>query len=405
MPQWRYQAADDASERIEGDVDAADLAGAVERLHAAGLVPLRVRPAEGATASSATWRFRSRGRRMPARSLGATAGQIATLLRAGLPLDEAIEVASEISEAPRERAALLALLERIRGGSSLADAMAAQGSFPDFAVSMARAGEAGAGLEPALARLSEFLERDQAAREHIKSALLYPAVVALVCCASIGVIFIFVVPRFRPLFEQAGDALPAAARSLLAASELLQTFWWTLPVALVLAVIFIRRELRDRQRRRRWDRLVLRVPLLGPIVVKTQTVHFTRTLGTLLKNGVPLVNALSITRGAVGNAVFREAADTVLEQVRTGKGLAEPLRSTGVFPLLALRLIRVGEESGRQEDMLVRVAEVLEADTRRTVDRLLALLTPALTIALGVVVAAVIGSIMTAVLSVYDLAM
>jgi general secretion pathway protein F len=342
---------------------------------------------------------------MPVRSLAAATAQIATLLRAGLPLDEAIEVAAEISEAPRERAALRALLERLRGGSSLADAMTAEGSFPDFAISMVRAGEAGAGLEPALARLTEFLERDQAAREHIKSALLYPAVVALVCCASIGVLFAFVVPRFRPLFEQAGDALPAPARALLAASDLVQAFWWTLPAALVAAVLLVRRELRDRRRRQRWDRLVLRVPLLGPIVVKTQTIHFTRTVGTLLKNGVPLVNALSITRGAVGNTVFGEAADTVLEQVRTGKGLAEPLRATGVFPPLALRLIRIGEESGRQDDMLLRVAEVLEADTRRTIDRLLSLLTPALTIALGMIVAAVIGSILTAVLSVYDLAM
>jgi general secretion pathway protein F len=405
MPRWRYQAADAASEMVEGDLDAPDVAGAVERLHAAGLVPLRVRPAAGAIATTAPWRSRAPRRRMPVRSLAAATAQIATLLRAGLPLDEAIEVAAEISEAPRERAALRALLERLRGGSSLADAMTAEGSFPDFAISMVRAGEAGAGLEPALARLTEFLERDQAAREHIKSALLYPAVVALVCCASIGVLFAFVVPRFRPLFEQAGDALPAPARALLAASDLVQAFWWTLPAALVAAVLLVRRELRDRRRRQRWDRLVLRVPLLGPIVVKTQTIHFTRTVGTLLKNGVPLVNALSITRGAVGNTVFGEAADTVLEQVRTGKGLAEPLRATGVFPPLALRLIRIGEESGRQDDMLLRVAEVLEADTRRTIDRLLSLLTPALTIALGMIVAAVIGSILTAVLSVYDLAM
>jgi general secretion pathway protein F len=151
--------------------------------------------------------------------------------------------------------------------------------------------------------------------------------------------------------------------------------------------------------------LILRLPLLGSLVAKVETVHFSRTLGTLLTNGVTLVSALSITRETIGNPVFADAAGAALEQIRTGKGLTETLRKTGVFPPLALRLIRTGEESGRQDEMLLRVADVLEVETRRTIDRLLSLLTPALTIVLGIIVAAVIGSILTAVLSVYELAL
>jgi general secretion pathway protein F len=178
-----------------------------------------------------------------------------------------------------------------------------------------------------------------------------------------------------------------------------------LPLAALLLFLGARRALRTVEGRRRWDRAVLKLPVVGPVVAKTCTVHFARTLGTLIDGGVPLVPALQISRETAGNAVFAEAIDAVLEQAKSGKGLAEPLRRTGVFPPLACRLMAVGEESGRQKEMLLRIADALEAETRRLVDRFIALLTPALTVILGVIVAAVIGSILTAVLSVYDLAM
>jgi general secretion pathway protein F len=237
------------------------------------------------------------------------------------------------------------------------------------------------------------------------SAVLYPAVVALVCCGSIGVLFVFVVPRFAPLFAQAGDALPASASALLAASDLARHWWWTVPVAALLLFLGARRALRTVEGKRRWDSAVLKLPVLGPVVAKMCTVHFARTLGTLIDGGVALVPALQIARETAGNAVFAQAIDAVLEQAKSGKGVAEPLRQTGVFPPLACRLMAVAEESGRQKEMLLKIADTLEAETRRLVERLVALLTPALTVVLGVIVAAVIGSILTAVLSVYDLAM
>jgi general secretion pathway protein F len=270
---------------------------------------------------------------------------------------------------------------------------------------MVRAGEAGASLEAVLMRLSEFLDRSQAIREHVKSALLYPLIVAVTCVLSISMLFIFVVPRFKPLFEQAGSALPLTAQALLTISDFMQDYWWVLVVVPLLAVVVTRLQLRKPAARARLDRRLLKLPLVGALIAKVQTVRFARTLGTALKNGVSLETALSITRETLSNRVFADAVAVILERVKTGTGLATPVVQAKVFPVLAGHLIRVGEEVGRQDDMLVKIADIFELETRRALDRILALLGPALTIVLGVVVAGVTLSIITAVLSVYDLAM
>jgi general secretion pathway protein F len=403
MTVWRYRAADGESELREGEIEAADEIAAALRLQAAGLMPLRLRPVSSQKAAAPTER---RGRALKLTALAAAASQTAVLLGAGLALDEALDLSAGFVERPRDAEVLRTLVGRIRAGASLYEAMTAEeGVFPGFAVSMVRAGEEAGSLESALARLSEFIEQRLAWRETVKSALLYPLVVALVCCGSIGVLFAFVVPRFAPLFAEAGDALPASARALLATSDLVRNWWWTLPIAALIVFLGARRALRTVEGRRRWERTVLKFPVLGPIVAKACTVHFARTLGTLIDGGVPLVSALQIAREAVGNVVFAEAIDAIVEQAKSGKGLAEPLRRTGIFPPLAWRLMAVAEESGRQKEMLLQIADTLEAETHRLVDRLIALLTPALTVTLGIVVAAVMGSILTAVLSVYDLAM
>lgn len=406
MSEFHYVAVDAASQTVEGRMDAASKSAVVERLHAAGQIPIRVEEIGVLALQHIDVAALFRGRHVSRRSLALITSQLATLLHAGLALDESLAILADLVERPREKQALLTLREKISGGATLADAMAAQPKvFPGFYVSMVRAGEAGASLEAVLGRLAEFLERSEAAKEHVKSALLYPLIVAVTCCVSIAVLLMFVVPRFRPLFEQAGPALPTAARLLLAVSDFVSAFWWVgvlipLAVALVIAAQF-----KSPASRARWERLFLGLPLVGELIAKVEVVRFSRTLGTLMKNGVSLLAALAITRETIGNQVFVGAVNRVLEQVKTGKGLAVPLAQTKVFPPLAIHLIRVGEESGRQEEMLFKIAEIFETETRRSIDRMLALLGPLLTVVLGLVVAGVIGSILTAILSVYDLAM
>lgn len=406
MTEFHYVAVDPSSQTIEGRMEALTKSAVVERLHAAGHVPIRIDEIGLLTLQNMDVGDLFRGRGVSRRSLALITGQLATLLHAGLALDESLGILADLLDRPREKQSLLTLREKISGGVTLADAMAAQPKvFPGFYVSMVRAGEAGASLEAVLGRLAEFLERSEAAKEHVKSALMYPLIVAVTCCLSIAVLMMFVVPRFRPLFEQAGSALPTSARLLLDVSDLVNSYWW-LGVLIPLAAVFLLVwQFKSGASRARWERVFLKLPLVGELIAKVEVVRFARTLGTLMKNGVSLLAALAITRETIGNQVFVGAVNHVLEQVKTGKGLAGPLAQTKVFPPLAIHLIRVGEESGRQEEMLFKIADIFETETRRTIDRMLALLGPALTVVLGLVVAGVIGSILTAILSVYDLAM
>src|SRR6266852_4940940 len=365
MPQFRYIAVEASSETIEGRMEAATKSAVIDRLHASGHVPIRIDEVVASPLSGIDLSWMFRARRMPSRTLALLTGQLATLLHAGLALDEALGILRELATKEREQECLRLLLDR----------------------------------------LAEFLERTQATKEHIISALIYPLVVAVTCLLSIGILFVFVVPRFRPIFEQAGDALPLPARSLMAASDFLQAYWWLCVAAPLLLAWVVQRQFKKPASRQRWEARLLKLPGIGGLIAKVEVVRFSRTLATLLKNGVSLLSALAITRETIRNSVFSNAVATVIERVKTGKGLAEPLAQTKVFPPLVVHLVRVGEESGRQDEMLFKVAEIFEGETRRSIDRMLALLGPALTVGLGLIVAAVIGSILTAVLSVYDLAM
>lgn len=387
-------------------MEAPTRAAVVDRLHALGQVPIRVEEVGTTTLSRLLATDLFGARRISPRSLALLTSQFGTLLRAGLEIDSALTVLQELVENNQSREVLRAVTDKVRGGASLADAMAAQKDvFAPYYVSMIRAGEAGASLDAVLERLAEFLARSQATREHIKSAMVYPILVALTCCLSIATLVLFVVPRFKPLFEQSGDALPLSARYLLNASDFLRAWWFVLLLAPILIGFAIRIRLRNPSSRAWRDRWVLRLPLFGPLTRDIEVARFSRTLGILLKNGVSLLSSLSITRETIRNVVFVAAINSVIDRAKAGKGLAEPIRQAKVFPPLAVHLIRVGEESGRQDDMLLKIADLLEAETRSRIDRLLTLLTPAVTIVLGVVVAAIIMSILTALLSVYNLTM
>ena len=316
MAVYRYVAVEPSAARIEGRMEAISKSAVVERLRASGHVPIRVDEIGSTSLANFDLALLFGKHRVSRRALALITGQLATLLHAGLPLDEALVMLAELVDDKNEKQCVTELLKKVRSGASLADALAAQdGAFPEFFISMVRAGEAGASLERVLARLAEFLERTQAAKEHIKSALLYPLIVTLVCCASIGILFIFVVPRFRPLFEQAGNSLPASAQLLLSVSGLFQNFWYVFLLVPTLAAVVLYRQMRDPRSRQKWDRLVLQAPLLGELVRKSETVSFSRTLGTLLRNGVPLLQALAITRETLRNTVFSQAMDRVIELV------------------------------------------------------------------------------------------
>jgi general secretion pathway protein F len=405
MTVFHYEAVSAAGDAVVGEMEADSQAAVIAHLRSQGHVPIRADTVGRSLLTRVlTFELKRKGG-LGSKDLALLTQQLATLLHAGLPLDRALEIAEKVVTRKEDRERLRRILDAVRGGRSFADALAAQGGvFPKFYVGMVRAGEAGGSLDATLHHLGEFLEKADAAREQVRSALIYPAVVLFTGCGSVAILFSFVVPRFRPLFEQAGSTLPFTAEAVMAISDAFQNYGWLLPLMVFAGIPIVLREARSPTRRRHWERRLLKLPLIGDVLSKVEIARIARTLGTLLKNGVAPLAALTITREATGNAVIGDALAAVGDRMKEGKGLSTPLAQTGLVPSLAVQLIRVGEETARLDDMLMKVAEIYEQESRRSIERMLSMLVPAMTIGLGVLVAFVIGSILTAVLSVYELA-
>jgi general secretion pathway protein F len=344
-------------------------------------------------------------RRPSARKLALMIQELAALLKAGLPVDRALRILLDLVEQEADRKRLRALLKSVEAGTALADAMAAQGNaFPEFCISMVRAGEASGSLDVVLDSVSDFMEQMASLKEEVSSALTYPLVVLGTCGFSLAVLFVFVIPRFKPIFEQAGGSLPFLTQVVFSLSDVVENYWWALLAGPALLALLIWLHVKSPKNRDAWDGRLLKSPVIGPLLRQTEAARFCRTLGTLLKNGVPLLGALSISRATLRYRPVIEAVEKVAESARAGKGLADPLLRAEVFPRAAIHLIRVGEETAKHDEMLLRAATLLEQQTRRRIGNLLTMLGPAMTVFMGLVVLAVIGSILTALLSVYDLA-
>lgn len=405
MPTFRYKAVTDSGSVLEGEMDAPSQSVVIERLHELGHLPIRADEIKGPSRGAWLTRDLFGGRGVSRKDVTLATRELATLLEAGLPLDRSLEMLKDLADKGAIGGMLSRVLERVRGGASLADAMASQApAFPRYYVSMVRAGEAGGALESVLARLADFMEKSQAVTENVKSALVYPIILLAMAGASVIVLLTVVIPQFRPLLEEAGEALPLATQILVGVGEFVQYYWWAIGLALVGFALLARRELSSRERRYRWDAVFLRIPLIGDLVTKIEVARFSRTLATLLRNGVAPLTALSIVKDILSNAVMAEAIGRVATRLKEGQGLAQPLMAAQVFPDLAVNLVRVGEETGQLEGMLDKVAEIYEREVQRTLDRLLALLVPVLTIGLGLLIAAIIVSVLSAILSVNRLA-
>lgn len=406
MPRYRYRAVSASGDILEGEMDAASSASVAERLADMGHTPIRAEAAEGASNGGLGARaMASLRRRVNRRDLALLTRELATLLRAGVPLDRSLEILQSIVAKQHLRDAIERVLDQVRGGDTLADAMATRPhDFPRFYTSMVKAGEVSGTLDQVLERLAEFLERAQAVSESVRSALVYPIILVIVACASLIVLLTSVIPQFRPLFESAGQALPLPMAVLVGIADVLTAYWWAFVLAIAAAVVAFRRALAQRDSRLKIDGALLRWPLIGALIRKVEAARLCRMLSTLLRNGVSILTALAVIRDTVNNLALRDAVERAAAAVKEGRGLSRSFAEEKVLPDMALSLIRVGEESGELEGMLDQVAVIQERDVQRTISRLLAMLVPALTIGLGMIVAVVIVTLLSAILGVNQLA-
>jgi general secretion pathway protein F len=331
--------------------------------------------------------------------------ELSIMLGAGQDLDRALRYVVENAANERTRAVVGELRDRVRRGSSLAASLAtAPNSFSRLYVGMVRAGEAGATLPSTLDRLANLLERERNLRANLRSAMIYPAVLIAAALGSIVLLLDYVLPQFAPIFEQAGRELPASTRALMILGTAVQTAGPYLLIGLLGAILIMPRILSSPPIRLKFDRLLLRLPLIGAVMRETLAARLTRTLGTLLQNGMPLIGALGIARDALGNMAAAEAVDAAAVKAKGGVGLAGPLNEAGVFPARTIHLLQLGEEAAQLSAMMLRAADIHEEQTRLVVQRIVALTVPVITIVMGLAVAAIIGSLLTAMLSLNDLA-
>jgi general secretion pathway protein F len=402
MPVYVYKAADRRGQTVDGVMEAPDARAVVERLHKESYYPIRVAP----HGERASWlSFSSSSSRIRQRDLLGLTQQLATLFEAGLPLDRALSILQELAEGARVKAIVTDLLHSVRGGSSFSEALAKHHPrpFSRLYINMVRAGEKGGVLEVSLRRLAEFLEARAAFNEAVVSALAYPLVITTVGAGAIVFLMTFVIPRFATIFQDLGQTIPLPTQILLNISAALQTYWWVGAIAALGGVLAWRVWTANPEGRLAWDRTVLRLPLVGPLTMKVETARFARTLGTMLRSGVPVLGAMGVVGDMMSNQAVGAAVSRLAEGVKRGGTIAAGMQQHGTFPALAVHMVRVGEETGRLEEMLLKVADTFETDVRTDLKRVLGLLEPAIILAMGVLVAFIVVAMLLAIFSINEM--
>lgn len=404
MLSFRYRAVVPATGQIKtGTVKGMSRTAIMSSLRRDGLMPIEAVEMKTATGSGVS----RIGRASTAQRKGLphALGELSVLLGAGLPLDRALQIVVENVPHPTLSVAFAALRDRVKAGIPLSAAMAeAGGLFPPMAGALAEAGEASGRLETTLGRLAESLDRAEALRQTVSSALVYPCILLVVAVGVILVMLLVVVPQFESLLSDMDGKLPFATAMLMEISRAVRA-WGLLGLAAAVGTgALLTRAVRLPGMREAADRLLLRLPLLGKVIANAETARLARTLGTLVEAGVQLPTALSIAERALNNTHMAAALAAVAEGVKEGGGLSAPLAASGAFPPMALSFLRTGEETAQLGAMLGRLADVLDRDVRTATQRLITVMTPLITVVLGLTVAGIIAALFSAILGINDLA-
>ena len=402
MPHFSYKATNNDGHVVEGVIEASEERVVVKQLQARDLIPITIVPEKGEVKVS--FALFGIAKRVSVQELLLFTREIASLLKAGVPLERSLKILIKLSEKQYFASVLTKVFDDIVGGSSLADAMANHPKvFSRLYVSMVRSGEASGALDTILEKLTDFLERTQELRGYVLSAIIYPALLTVVSVFSIIILLVFVVPKFASTFIDIGIPLPLSMVVLITISHFIRGFWW-LGILLLLASFFSWRfYCKTPSGLLVWDGFKLRLPLLGGLIKRIEVARLSRTLGTILKGGVPILQSLSIVREVVGNTVIAGEVDELHRCVKRGEGIANSLKGKSVIPTLAVEMISVGEETGRLPETLIDIADTFDRQVKERVKHLLALLEPGLILIVGLLVGTVVISMLLAIFSMNDM--
>lgn len=380
MPLFRYKALSSAGENLVGQMEAASSEEVIARLQEQGHLPIEAQRSDNLSEQGSLFSLFKKSEMSDAQVLQFTQ-QLATLLGAGQPLDKALGVLLELPESASGKKVLERIRESVRGGGTLSNALEQQhGLFSRLMVNMVRAGEAGGGLQISLTRVAEYLERSREFRMKLVNALIYPCILMLMVVIAFFLLFTLVLPQFESLFEDFGAEVPWYTTALMWVSHIVRDWWW-LPIPLLfMGGYWLQKQWQNPAWRLAVDQRILNSKLLGTLIARIDTARFARTLGTLVQSGVPLLNALNLSRPVLFNQVLGQSVDVASNEVKTGSGLAYALAKQKSFPRLAVQMIQVGEESGELDTMLLKVADTFDTEANHSISRLMAALLPVLTL-------------------------
>lgn len=403
METYKYEATTKDGNVVTGMLEVANESQAIDRIQDMGYYPLKVSKAENGEGVVARF-LSSLQNRITDKDIMTFTYQLGVLLDAGFPLDRSLSILSELTEKKKFGELVKDLNSNVRSGKSFSDALSRFPSiFPLFFVNMVKAGEAGGFLEETITRLATYLENSHGLKEEVRSALVYPLVLSVFGGASVVFLLIYVVPMFTQIFTDMGETLPLPTLMLIGISDFLIGYWWMILLFFTVVYFSGRRYLKSENGMRTWDSIKFRLPVFGKLYKETAVSRFSRTLGTLLKSGVPILNAFQIVKGTLESAKISDIISSVRGAIRKGKGIAESLKKSDIFPPIAVHMITVGEETGRLDEMLLKVADRFDIEVRTTIKRLLTLLEPAMIIVMAILVGFIVISMLLAIFSISEL--
>jgi general secretion pathway protein F len=394
MPVFEYHGLSAAGKKVKGIIDAPTPRMARTKLRAMEIFPVAIRE-EIQMPQKAEDPLTKFFQRIRPQDVSIITRQLATLLEAGTPLVSALDAIIEQTDNHALKKVVAQVREEIKEGRSFADALEPHRKvFTDLYVNMIRAGEESGALEGVLLRLADFTENQTRLRNRIRAALAYPIFMVVIGTGIMGFLLTFVIPTVSQVFAEMGRTLPLPTRILLGVSAVFRKFWWGLIAAFILLAVGARRYLQTPKGALQWDRVKLRLPLFGKIILQGAVARFARTLSTLLQGGLPILNSLDIVKTVVNNQLLAQAIEETKIAVREGEGIAPALKASGLFPAIVTHMIATGEASGNLEQMLVKVADAYEAEVETKVTALTSILEPIIILAMGLVVGFIVISIL-----------
>ncbi len=400
--EFSYRATTLNGQTVEGLMDGKDEETIVQHLHQLGYIPIRILSAEKKEAglhwsSLRLWK-------VGIKELLIFTQELSTLVSAGLPIDRSFQILGSLTEDRRMKETVIDVLKRVEGGNSLSEALSSHPRvFPKLYINMIRAGESGGFLEVILSRLVRYLQSNKEIRDHLISVMIYPLILTGVSGISIIILLTFVIPRFAKIFSDMGQAIPLPTQIMLSTSGLVQDYWWIGLGILVLIIFGFKIYTQQEEGRFRWDRFKLKRVAIGDLIKKLEVARFSRTLGTLLQSGVSILPALNLVREVSQNRVVSKSIGHIHDQLKEGKGISKSLQETDIFPSLAIHMIGVGEETGKLDEMLIKVAETYEENVQTAMKRFVSLLEPVIILVMGTIVGFIVISMLLAIFSINEI--